>query len=154
MLVGKWPLKPYEGRLSQYLFSHRFTLFFFSTASKCRESNKHSVRWTKISERKLHHPDFLPNAAAQKTLSLNHPGTPFKVCWWFLSCYDESGSMSACEQLHTHLSPSPTLTQIYCQVGRGEGRFTTVQVFYVSIRCYKFFQDVKNRKFDSYQFWR
>lgn len=28
MLVGKWPLKPYEERLSQYLFSHRFTLFF------------------------------------------------------------------------------------------------------------------------------
>lgn len=53
-----------DGSLSTY--SAIDLHFFFSTASKCRESNKHSVRWTKISERKLHHPDFLPNAAAQK----------------------------------------------------------------------------------------
>ena len=54
-----------DGSLSTYS-AIDLHFFFFSTASKCRESNKHSVRWTKISERKLHHPDFLPNAAAQK----------------------------------------------------------------------------------------
>ena len=40
--------------------------------------------------------------------------------------------MSACEQLHTHPSPSPTLTQIYqsivAKLGGGEGRFTAVQI--------------------------
>lgn len=107
MLVGKWPLKPYERRLSQYLFSHRFTLFFsqlqvnvarainiLSDGLRFQKENYIiQISYLTLRPKNL---EFEPSRDPLQSLLV----VSFLLWWKWIYVY-------------THPSPSPTLTQIY-----------------------------------------
>lgn len=131
MLVGKWPLKPYEERLSQYLFSHRFTLFFSQlqvNVARAIDILSDGLRFQK--ENYIIQISYL--TLRPKNLQFEPSRDPLPsllvvsfLLWWkwiYVSMWATTHPPVPSPNMN------PNISVDCCQVGGGEGRFTTVQI--------------------------